>query len=301
VRRRTIGSVGEAGALAGGAVAGAMIWLGYNARNGLQSLRDLPPSDGSTTDHVLAQIGRGWPMVVGARRPFDEQWLLPGGGWVLAPLAVAAVAAVGVAFWRHPSLRTPLAGVLLAFPVLQAIAPTGSFVGNGRYYYFVVPSLAYAVVAALTRLRPVWREAAVIALMAGAAVATGLTLASMRDVQFGPDGLDTVAAALREREIDHVYANYWIGYPLAWADDGLTVTTDHTDRNPRWAAAVRAAPRAAYVFWLPYVDDAERFDRLEPLLRELGIVESFDVDGYRVVVPERNVPPERLSAPGPNG
>jgi hypothetical protein len=294
VTRRAVRSWRDAALAAAGAVAGAAPWVAYNLVNAGRSLRELPEGEGTYVDHVRAQLERGWPMTFGLRRPFDERWIVDGGGVLLALLAVVVVGAVAIAFVRHPALRSPLAGVLLAFPVLHALAPTGSFVGNGRYYVFVVPALAYAVVAALGTLRRAHLATAAVVVVAGAL--TTATLLDLRDTQLGPDDPGDVVAALAERGIDHVYANYWIAYPLAWADDDLVVSPDQAERRPDWSAQVRDADDVAYVFWLPYGVDAARFDDLAPRLRaQVGVVEELTLGGYRVLVPAANVPPERLA------
>lgn len=290
VRHRRIRSLGEAGTLVGTTVLGAAVWIAYNIRHQGRSLTDLPSTSGSLLDHLRTQIAQGWPMVVGARRPFDERWLLPGGGWLLLTLAATAITAICIVLWRHPALRTPLAGVPLAFAVLHAFAPTGSFVGNGRYYYFVVPALAYLAGAGLSRLRPTLTAITLIA----AAIVSTTTLVSMRHLQFGPTDLGSVAAALDERGISHVYADYWIGYPLAWADDQLVVTANHTDRRPDWAASVRDAHTVAYVFWLPFADDARRFDTIVTRLGDDQIESILEVGDYRIVIPTTNITPETL-------
>lgn len=233
-------------------------------------------------------------MTVGTRRPFDERWLLPGPSWFLVLAVAAVLVAIAIVFLRVPSLRSPLAGVLPSFAVLHLLAPTGSFVGNGRYYFFVVPGLAYAIVAALTRVRH--SHVATSGLLLVAAVVSTGTLLSMRTVQFGPDDPAALLDELSARGIEHVYANYWVAYPLAWADADLVVSPNFTERRPDWSAQVRAADDVAYVFWMPQVDDAERARALAPRLAAAGIAEEFDVGRYRVIVPSVNVPPEQLPA-----
>lgn len=296
LRHRRVRTWPGAGMLAGGAAVGAAPWLVHNARTSLSSLRSGPPRDGGVGDHLAAQVERGWPMAAGLRRPFDEAWLLPGPGWAYVAVLAAALGLVAWVFLRRPELRTPLAGVLPSFFVLHLLAPTGSFVGTGRYYAFVVPSLAYVVVAALSRVR---RGAVLVAaLVVVAALGSTLTLHSMRHFQFGPDDPGELLAALDDRGIRHVYANYWVAYPLAWADADLVVSPHVSERRPDWSAAVRAADEVAFVFWLPQGDDAARAAEVVPLLDDVGIAERFEVGRFLVVVPERNVAPEDLTAPG---
>jgi hypothetical protein len=266
----------------GGAVLGALPWIVANLTSRGRSLRELPEGDGSYLDHLVAQVERGWPMTFGLRRPFDESWL----GGALTPLlviaAIGAAVAVTVTFVRHAHLRSPLAGVLLAFPLLHALAPTGSFVGNGRYYVFVVPALAYAVVAALSTWR--WSVAATIAVLPVVTIVTLSTLLDLRTVQLGPTGLDAVADALAERDVEHVEADYWIAYPLAWADHDLRVAPTNTDRRPAWSAEVVAADVVAHVFWMPYDVDARRYADTIEALRSSGDTEELVVGDHRVVI-----------------
>ena len=139
-------------AAVGGFVVGAGPWLVHNLRTEGGSLRDLPGGQGSYVDHLRVQVEAGWPMAVGLRRPFDERWILEGWGWPLAIVAIVAAGAVVVAFARSRRIRSPLALVLVCFPLVHALAPSSYYVGTGRYYLFVMPAIAYAIVAALSTI-----------------------------------------------------------------------------------------------------------------------------------------------------
>ena len=276
------------------AVVGAAPWLADNLRTRGSSLRDLPGGTGGYVDHLVAQWERGWPMAFGLRRPFDERWILAGHGWLLAAIAVAVSAGVVCAFVIAPRIRSPLVGVVLVFPLVHALAPSSDYVGTGRYYVYLVPSIAYAVVAALTCVR--WSRAWIGATLVLVAMSTTATLYGIRDVRPGLESTDALAAALHERGIERVYSNYWTSYRLVWDDESFIASPDIFDRRPDWSAAVRAAgdDDVAYVFDL--TADGRADDLTARLAEFVGIDEQFDVGTFRVVIPSRNVPPELLPA-----
>ena len=72
-------------------------------------------------------------------------------------------------------------------------------------------------------------------------VMTSWTLHQLREVRPGPASTEAVADALLERDIEHVYSDYWAGYMLAWENDEIIVSPYIFDRRPDWSAEVRAA------------------------------------------------------------
>ena len=126
---------------------------------------------------------------------------------------------------------------------------------------------------------------------------TSWTLHDLREIRPGPLSTVAVADALLERDIEHVYSDYWVGYMLSWETDEIIVSPNIFDRRPDWSAEVRAADDAAYVFDLSSAVEQARFSDLIARLNEhVGITEEFDVGPFHVVVPARNVPPELLPA-----
>ncbi len=294
VRRAVHSWSGPMSAL-GGFVVGASPWLLHNIRTEGGSLRDLPGGQGSYVDHLQVQVEAGWPMSVGLRRPFDERWVLEGWGWPLAIAAIVVAGAVVVAFARHRRIRSPLALVLVCFPLVHALAPSSYYVGTGRYYLFIMPAISYAIVAALSTIGHAHRWVGVV--LVGATVMTGWTLHDLREVRPGPLSTEAVADALLERDIEHVYSDYWAGYMLSWENDEIIVSPYIFDRRPDWSAEVRAAADAAYVFDLSSAtEQARSTDLIARLTEHVGITEEFDVGPFHVVVPARNVPPELLPA-----
>jgi hypothetical protein len=233
------------------------------------------------------------------RRPFDERWAINGAWWLLAAVAIGATVAVVWGIARHRSLWSPLLGVLIVFPVVHALAPSSDYVGTGRYYVYLVPALAYAVVAALTTARRshLWLGAA----MVGAAMLTTTTLYGIRDVHPGLAATDALAEELHERGVIGVYSNYWTSYVLVWDDETFLASPDIFDRRPDWSNAIRAQGDgdAAYVFDLAADGRAE--DLIARLREHVGISEEFDVGQFRVVIPVTNVPPEALPAASGEG
>ncbi len=281
-------------AVAGFAV-GASPWLLHNLRTRAGSLRDLPGGQGSYVDHLRVQVEAGWPMSVGLRRPFDERWIVDGRGWLLATFAIIAAIAVVIAFARTRRIRSPLALVPVCFPLVHALAPSSYYVGTGRYYLFIMPAIAYLIVAALSTIAHPHRWVGA-ALVAATAITT-LTLYDLRDVRLGPRSTEAVGTALLERDIEHVYSDYWTGYMLSWENDEIIASPNIFDRRPDWSTEIRAVDNAAYIFDLASAAEQARYaDLIARLTEFVGIRDEFDVGTFRVVVPTRNVPPELLPA-----
>ncbi len=294
---RAIGSWRETIVAAAGFIVGAGPWLLQNLRTGGRSLTGLPGGSGSYFDHLRAQAEIGWPMALGLRRPGDERWVVSssGFGWVALVVMALVVAGIVWALVRSPKIRSPLLGVILVFPLIHALAPSGGFVGTGRYYLFVAPSIAYAIVAVLSLVRASARTIAVV--LIGCTLATTWTLHQIAEVHPAAALTDQLAAELLDQGIEHVYAGYWTAYLLVWEDERIAASPDEFDRRPDWSLEVRSADRVAYVFNLATAAGQARYEDVTTRLRErAGITDEFDVGTFRAVVPSRNIPPEVLLA-----
>ncbi len=294
VWKRTIGDwrgpvVGVAGVIVGSAP-----WLWQNLQTRGLSLRELPGGRGGYVDHLVTQWESGWPMALGLRRPFDERWLVSGWGWAFALLAIVAAAGVIWAFVVSPRIRSPLALVLLVFPLVHALAPSGDYVGTGRYYVYLVPSLAYAIVAALGSLR--WASVWIGATLIVFAIATTVTLHDLRHVRPGLASTETLAAALHDRGVTGIYSNYWTSYRLVWDDESFIASPDIFDRRPDWSTEIRSADDGTVAYVFDLTADGRAPDLTARIREHVGIAEEFQVDDFLVVIPARNVPPELLPA-----
>lgn len=277
---------------AAGFLVGAAPWLVANGRSGWASLDPVAGDGGGYLDHLHAQATRGLPMALGLRVPFTEAWIVPGWGAVLGPIGALVAAVAVVHAVRRRAVHPALAGALVVFPLVHALGPTSGYVGSGRYYSFLAPAIAAVTAAAVTSPRTR-------AVVLGAMVALSVVgFAAVRDVRVTSDDTGPLIEALEDEGVRDVYAQVWIAFKLTWeSEQRITASADVFDRYPPYTRQVRAAPRAAYVFWMPYDLDAARYDRIVAGLDAAGVAfDERDVGTYRIVVPERNVPPEALPA-----
>lgn len=285
------------GVLSVGFTIGALPWIVRNARTGFDSLTDTPPATGSLRDRLIAQVTDGWPTTFGLRSPLTLDWLHDSLKVVAPLIAGAVVVGAVVAIRRRAAPLMALVAVLPVFAVLQTLAPTGGYVGSGRYYLFVgvsVVVLVFVVVDAIHGRRPGAGVVAAAVVTVAMLASTTVSLARLDDRQLGPTETASVIDLLDEAGIDHVYGDYWIVYVLAFEDDGLVVSPVSTDRQPRWTREVEAAERTAWVFWLDYDVDAARLTRVEPLLAANCDVERRDAGRWVVLLPDCNLPPADL-------
>jgi len=193
------------------AVAGTLPWLWHNVEQGWASL-DRPPQPEEVgylegTGRLLWEV---LPIALNLRYPFE-------GSWVGVPvLAVAAYVALGVALViRRPPLLLALA--LVTFPLVYALLPGAWFVGEGRYAFFATPFLALAVAWVVRRPLP---------MLAVLATAFVLTLVAVDEIgPEWPEHVDADLTALRRAGVDHVWADYWFAYRLAFLSEGDLVAS----------------------------------------------------------------------------
>ena len=272
-------------------------WWYTNFRTGFASLSEGPPVDGTIRDHLMTQLKIGWPSVFGLRLPFTGEWLHASLPFVfLIFLVGTAIYFLPRIFrdWRDPNA---LLLVIPTFVILQALAPTGSFIGSGRYYVFVVPSVLVVIgtlFAFLVNRFDRVGKFVVASLVICALISTTMSLRSVRYFQFGPTHLDEVSVALREHEVSSIYGDYWVVYSLAWEDANLTVSPTSTDRRPDWSAKVRAANSVAYIFWTEYNVDVANLEKTRISLSQSTEVKEISVGSYVILFPSINIPPEDL-------
>jgi hypothetical protein len=153
-----------------------------------------------------------------------------GGDWYLEPLSWAAyavaLAGVAVAVWRWRGERTVLIAVGLAFPLLFAVPANSYFTDEPRYAMTLLPILALGSAYAANRVR--W-QATVPLVLALAATGSVISLQHVVDTTsddflvLRPPPTDEIWEYLDARDVDIVYAEYWLAYRLVW-EDRLDVT-----------------------------------------------------------------------------
>jgi hypothetical protein len=269
------------GAASLGAVLGALPWLVYFVRHNGSPVTQIGGGSGSYLDHMRVTVTRGLPMALGLREPFSERWLPNAELLLLAMLPIVGAIFCIVSCLRHRQRRSPFVYVPIAFIPLHALAPGAFYVGSGRYFVYLAPTVAYMVAATINRRR--WLTVLVIAAM----TASSTTLWNIRNLKMAPDDSQPVTEFLTSQGIYHVYAHYWVAYKLAWESDGkVTVASDY-ERNPQWADAVHAAHVTAYVMFLPIEQDQIRYDGIIGSLTQQGIAYSEQsVGDYIIVIPE---------------
>ena len=272
-------------------------WWYTNFRTGFASLSEGPPADGTIRDHLMTQLKIGWPSVFGLRQPFNGEWLHASLPFVFLVLLAGSAIYYLPRMFRGRREPNTLLLVIPTFVILQALAPTGSFIGSGRYYIFVVPSVLVVIgtfFAYLVNRFDRIGKFVVASLVICALISTAVSLRAIRQFQFGPTRLSDVATALNERNISGVYGDYWVVYALAWEDPQLKVSPTTTDRRSDWSKEVRANQDVAYIFWTEYNVDR---DNLEATKVALGLKTEFDeilVGTYVLLIPQINIPPEDL-------
>ena len=227
---------------------GALPLLAYNLRNDWVSLRVLGLYEGgSFSQHLEVYVTKGVPMLVGGASPrgFDLVWRQA--GVVIAVLLVAALvggAAVALARFRPGKIPPVDALGLLLTPLVFAINPLAGTTLIPRYTYLPLAFVALAAGRLATRPRTALVATAMVVVLAGATALHPFKAGQIRTP------LAEVEAALDRRGIRHVYADYWIGYRLAFESGQRILVTpfNGSTRRVEWDAEVAAAPAPAYVF-----------------------------------------------------
>lgn len=270
--------------VAAGFCVGAAPWIATNFATRFASLRSQPPRSGSIFDHLWSQFSVGWPMTFGLRVPFTEEWIWEPFRFLSYLFVVLFVAAAVFAYRTHRSTIAAAIGVIPVFIIMQAVAPTGSFVGTGRYYIFVIPSIAIVIIAATSRQSIRMLSVRVITVTAMLALSFIGTFTS-RDARMEPNGVADLAATLVREGHTHIRADYWSAYLIAWYEPDLVVAASHTDRQPEWEGEVSAAPQVTEVFWLGIDYERQRFDEL--MASEVPILSNSQWEDWAIVVVEQ--------------
>lgn len=252
------------------AVVGALPWLIWNLRHDWGSLMDR--ADLHQYAHSLRLFASPLlPMTLGLRTPLTGQLLLPSKVVVtLLYAALLVLAAIGAVRYRHRRVAV-LFLVFFLFPFIWAIAKRVTYL-SAKPTYLIVLTPVIALLVALLGRRPL----AAVAIAAAALAISAVSIQRMDDdtKAFHPRGIPVVprdlgplVAVLDRAGIDHVYADYWITYRLAFDTRERIVATevdpggssirngvvrrpkDQIPRQPAYARAVDESPRRGFVFF----------------------------------------------------
>jgi hypothetical protein len=274
------------------AVLGALPWIWNQATYGLTAFElKEGQAQGSYVEHLGYFFTHALPTALGMRAPLTGDWMLGDAGPVLYVGVLAALAVAVVSLCRD---RSVAAVGLLALPVVFAFNPVASnlttdVVGNGRYFYFFTPFLAFAIARLVKPVAP----AALVAVVLAASTTWGFARLYEHREAIGvvPD-LDRVIAKL-EREGHHeVFASFWVSSRLTFESDEriVAVATDLGPTFQQFEDRVRNASNPVYV---TNREEGGPFDPLAAVrdrAQAEGIaLEEIPVGDYLIVVPERRM------------
>jgi hypothetical protein len=274
------------------AVLGALPWIWNQATYGLTAFElKEGQAQGSYVDHLGYFFTHALPTALGMRAPLTGDWVLGGAGPVLYVGVLAALAAAVVLLCRD---RSVAAVGLLSLPFVFAFNPVASnlatgAVGNGRYFYFFTPFLAFAVARLVRPVAP----AVVVALVLAASTVWGFARLYEHREAIGvvPD-LDRVIARL-EREGHHeVFASFWVSSRLTFESDEriIAVATDLGPTFKGFEDRVRNAPNPVYVTNRREGGPFDPLAALRDRAQAEGIaLDEIPVGDYLIVVPERRM------------
>ena len=291
------------------ALAGALPWLLWNLDHGWESLAQ--PDYGDKLQSLRLLASPTLPMMVGLRAPFSAELLLPAALTYLLYVALVVLFVVGAIRTRRRTVSL-LYTVAAVFPFVYALAPKTSLaLGTPRFIVVLTPVLALLLAQVATTYA---RAVAVVLLVTVVSVVTiermddwfsgtpraithEIGLGPRHTLQWVPRDLGPLVDTLDELGIDHVYAEYWLAYRLAFDTrerivavenpfddvtvvDGLAVPGEaEVVRYEQYDHAVRRA-RAGYVFYEQILDTIP----IVPELERAGYT-RHDVGSYVVFAP----------------
>ena len=308
-------------------IVGALPWIIASIRDGFATLSTGLPSPVPYSTRLSTFFTHVFPMIMGLRIEGVGQWeVSPGTGQILVVLIGAAlVAAMIVLTFRVPDARC-LVACLVIYPFLYAAFPTSSFWNDGRYGIALAPIASLVGVGALWQIaRPRvarWLSAGILAAaLASTVVAVDAGYGGFSKVTtlsgWRANAVPTVTllgSRLQSLGIRDVYAGYWIAYDLAFLSGGqIAVNPVVLDRNQAESDAVDKASDVAWVFVPPadisQVGGVQTPDLNPGELAEATLASRLTANGipfrtdqigpFELVIPRRNVVPEKLLGPPP--
>jgi hypothetical protein len=308
------------------ALVGALPWLVANVGHGYPSLRTqaLHTYGTTWTGRLGTFFGHVAPLIFGVRLRGSGDWLAGPSAGTLIYLLLACLVLAWVVRLALGGRAAVLVVFVALFPFAYAYSPASWYWQDGRYAIYLSPVLALLVASALcelpgrssrlARIVPVVGLMAtlVMTLSAAAQLApyvplahTGGARATWTSWHADPDQwLKPLVVALDRSQVTHVYAGYWVAYPLTFETAGKVVATDPgDDRYLPYLAAIERSSRQAWVFprsatlqalnatvgvhpWLPSVTLAQ----LEHYLSHHNVTYRSESAGYfTIVCPARAV------------
>lgn len=270
-------------------VLGAAPWIVTNVVDGWVSLTNIPDVTDGPWERLVALASGGVPMALGLYIPFEETWIAPTVGPILYLVGLAAL--VFALALRRSSAAVHL-WLLLAFPILFVVIPAAAYVGSGRYFFFLAPSIAITL-GSLAR-----RDAGRIILMAVTAALTAVGLYQMRDlpISFVPE-VEPLVEVLDANEVEHVVAGFWLAYKLTWeTEEAVIASPTGVNRYPPYTDEIISADSIAYVYNLYEPSQKDNAEVLREALGEMrmGYDEITTSNGYAVFIPDRAVTPDEV-------
>jgi hypothetical protein len=267
-------------------VLGAGPWIVTNVVDGWVSITNLPEVTDGPWARLTALAISGLPMSLGLKVPFTEAWIAPVFGPILYLCGLVALAAATTV--RRPS-GTIHIWLLLGFPILFTLIPAAAYIGSGRYFFLLAPTLAMTL-SGLAR-----RDTGLITLIVVAVTLTAVGLFQIRDLPVGfvPE-VDPLVDVLEQEEVDHVVAGFWLAYKLTWeTEEEIIATPVGVNRYPPYSDEVGAADSIAYVYNLYEQSQQDNVQVMREALEEMRMDydEITTANGYAVLIPEDTVTP----------
>lgn len=240
-----------------GLLVGASPWLAYNLGHGWASLDQEAQGIGTTYRERLEGFFTGLlPRLLGLRT-YSGDWQLGGAGKFVFIVVLAAIAVLGVA-WLAGRLGSlsPLIWILVAYPFLFAAPKASWYVSEPRYGLFLAPTIALLAAAGVTALTR--RPVAHLAVAGAAALASVAGLSQLMEFNrdnpghhdVAPEPVGELGAALVDRGITTLVADYWIAYALTFETDERVIATPKANVRYRpYDEKVRAGGVTSYVFY----------------------------------------------------
>lgn len=291
ISRKTTRTDFHWGYVALGFLIGCLPWLVRNIRTGFASIFESSPASGSLKSRITSQFSDGWPAAFALKSPLDLQWLQSNLLWFFPILLLLMITGASLLLRKTSKAGFVMAGVIPIFVVLQTLAPTGGYVGSGRYYVFVGVPILFCFFELIGRvIQRDQRVGFILTSVFAIAMITTTTVSLNRlgDRQLGPTQTNYVVELLHDRGIRHIYGDYWVVYVLAAMDQDLKVSPVTSVRNPDWAYEVRMSEKVAWVFWLDFDLDRERLSLVEPALIERCNVDRIEEKNWVILIPACN-------------
>lgn len=274
-----------------GVLLGGLPWWVFNLRYGFASLDPQDAAPSTYTDRLGNFIPQMFPRILGVREPGIGSWVWGGvGRWLFFVL----VAALLVIIVRRRRILTLPVVVILGYPFVWAIPTNTIYYQEPRYGIFLTPALAiiFAVgladVFARPRLRGIGATVGPLAVVAVFIAASTLGIRGLDsfarrfpgNFSINPPPVEPLVDALDQRNIDVLFAEYWISYRLMFETDQRIIATPiEFPRNPEINQLVIDSQSQVWVLPLGGYQD----QRFGPALDELGVgYEREEVSDFAV-------------------